>query len=147
MPVCAYFGIGVVPYSPLARGVLTGKYLPGSPPSKRSRAGRGDKRILETEYRKESLLIARQIDKRARGKGITAAQFAVNWVLNNSLITSLVAGPRTTQQWIGYIDALQYNFTKEDEDFFNSLVATGSTSTPGYNDPLYPILGRRPRTG
>lgn len=147
LPVCAYFGIGVVPYSPLARGVLTGKYLPGSPPPKFSRAGRGDKRILETEYRRESILIAHQIGKRAREKGITAAQFAVNWVLNNSLVTSLVAGPRTIQQWTGYMDALQYNFTKEDEDFFNNLVPIGGTSTPGYNDPLYPILGRRPKTG
>ena len=46
-------GLGVVPYSPLARGVLTGKYPPGQPPAAGTRAGAGDKRILETEFREE----------------------------------------------------------------------------------------------
>ena len=49
LPACAHHGIGVVPYSPLARGVLTGKYKPGATPPEGSRAGRKDKRILETE--------------------------------------------------------------------------------------------------
>lgn len=61
LPACQPYGLGVVPYSPLARGVLTGKYLPGQPPAEDSRAGSGDKRILETEFREESLVIAQQI--------------------------------------------------------------------------------------
>ena len=40
LPACDYYGLGVVPYSPLARGVLTGKYSPDSPPPEASRAGR-----------------------------------------------------------------------------------------------------------
>jgi len=48
------YGLGVVPYSPLARGVLSGKYAPDVTPDANSRAGRQDKRILETEWRVES---------------------------------------------------------------------------------------------
>src|SRR5919202_1937927 len=44
LPACAHFGLGVVPYSPLARGVLTGKYDPDAPPPAESRAGRQDTR-------------------------------------------------------------------------------------------------------
>ena len=51
LPACAHHGIGVVPYSPIARGVLSGKYAPGSKPAEGTRAGRGDKRIMETEFR------------------------------------------------------------------------------------------------
>ncbi|MGH8350766.1 MAG: aldo/keto reductase, partial [Pseudomonas sp.] len=57
------YGLGVVPYSPLARGVLSGKYAPDVKPDANSRAGRADKRILETEWRVESLRIAQQIQQ------------------------------------------------------------------------------------
>jgi aryl-alcohol dehydrogenase-like predicted oxidoreductase len=45
LPACEHHGIGVVPYSPVARGVLTGKYTPGAKPAEGTRAGRGDKRM------------------------------------------------------------------------------------------------------
>ena len=147
LPACAHFGVGVVSYSPLARGVLTGKYAPGAAPPKRSRAGRGDKRMLETEYRQESLTVARKIQARARKRAMTAAQFAVNWILNNALVTSVVAGPRTTRQWSGYLGALKHPFTAADEAFVDGLVQPGHASTPGYTDPRYPVTGRRPRVG
>jgi aryl-alcohol dehydrogenase (NADP+) len=147
LPACVHFGIGVVTYSPLARGVLTGKYAPGAAPPRGSRAGRGDKRMLETEFRHESLIIARKIKARARERGMTAAQFAVNWVLNNTLVTSVVAGPRTARQWSGYLGALKHPFTAGDEAFVDGLVRPGHASTPGFVDPRYPVTGRRPRVG
>ena len=55
LPACAYYGLGVVAYSPLARGVLTGKYRPDTPASADSRAGREDLRMMQTEWRPESL--------------------------------------------------------------------------------------------
>ena len=58
LPACGYFGLGAVPYSPLARGVLTGKYSLDVPPSAETRAGRRDRRMLELEWRQESLHIA-----------------------------------------------------------------------------------------
>src|SRR5581483_7593742 len=54
LPACAHYGIGVVPYSPLARGVLTGKYKPGTPPPPDSRGGLEDFRFMASEYRPES---------------------------------------------------------------------------------------------
>jgi len=45
------------------------------------------------------------------------------------------------------VRALNYRFTPEDEALVDSLVAAGHPSTPGYNDPQYPIEGRVPRTG
>src|SRR5262249_23735163 len=56
LPLCAAYGLGVVPYSPLARGVLSGKYLPGAPPPEGSRAARGDRRIQQTELREENFV-------------------------------------------------------------------------------------------
>jgi aryl-alcohol dehydrogenase (NADP+) len=145
LPACGYYGLGVVPYSPLARGILTGKYSPDAPPSEDSRAGRQDKRMMQTEWRPESLGLAQDIKRHAEARGITAGQFALGWVLNNRLVTSVIAGPRTQEQWDDYLAALGYRFTPEDEALIDGLVATGHPSTPGYNDPAYPIEGRLPR--
>jgi aryl-alcohol dehydrogenase (NADP+) len=146
LPACGFYGLGVVPYSPLARGVLTGKYRLDAPPPSDSRAGRQDKRIQQTEWRPESLALAQEIKAHAEARGITAGQFAVSWALNNRLITATIAGPRTEAQWDDYVGALAYRFTAEDEALIDRLVVTGHPSTPGYNDPAYPIEGRVPRT-
>src|SRR3982074_702954 len=68
-PACSYYGLGIVPYSPLARGVLTGKYRPDAPPDKDSRAGRNDTRMMQTEWRPESLQLAQDIRQHAEAKG------------------------------------------------------------------------------
>jgi aryl-alcohol dehydrogenase-like predicted oxidoreductase len=147
LPACAHFGLGVVAYSPLARGVLTGKYAPNVAPEAGSRAAAQDKRMMQTEWRHESLELAQQIRRHAEARGMTAGQFAVLWVLNNALITGTIAGPRTEEQWDDYIGALAHDFTAEDEALVDRLVAVGHPSTPGYNDPAYPIEGRVPRIG
>jgi len=146
LPACAHFGMGVVPYSPLARGVLTAKYDKASPPPADSRAGREDRRMMQTEWRRESLELAQEIKRHAEARGISASQFAVAWVLNNGLVTGTIAGPRTFEQWEHYLDALDYKFTAEDEALVDRLVAPGHPSTPGYNDPAYPLEGRAPRS-
>jgi aryl-alcohol dehydrogenase (NADP+) len=142
LPACACYGLGVVPYSPLARGVLTGKYAPGQAPAADSRAGHKDKRMMETEFREESLAMAQTFKAHAVKRGMSAGQFALNWVLNNRIVTSVLAGPRTFGQWTEYLGALEHRFSAEDEALVDSLVKSGHPSTPGYNDPRYPIAGR-----
>ena len=142
LPACAHLGLGVFPYSPLARGVLTGKYRPDAPPGEGSRAARQDKRIMETEWRPESLQIAQTLAAHAQERGITPGQFAFAWVLNNALVTGAIGGPRTMDQWTDYMGALNHRFTAEDEALVDRLVPPGHPSTPGYNDPAYPLEGR-----
>ena len=142
LPACAHYGIGVVPYSPLARGVLTGKYLPGQEPAKGTRAGSGDKRILETEFREESLVIAQKIKDRCDARGVVAGQFAAAWVLANPLISSVIVGPRTLAHLEDVYGAVELVLDAEDEAFINALVVPGHASSPGYNDPAYPFYGR-----
>jgi len=143
LPACQHYGIGVTPYSPIARGVLTGKYLPGQAPDAGTRAGRADKRMVETEFRAESLQIAQTLKQHAESQGVTVAQFATAWVLANRAVSSVIAGPRTLAQWQDYAPALDYRLTDEDEALVDSLVRPGHPSTPGYTDPAYPLYARR----
>jgi aryl-alcohol dehydrogenase (NADP+) len=145
LPACGHYGLGVVPYSPLARGVLTGKYAPNAKPEAGSRAARQDRRMMQTEWRHESLMIAQELKRHCDQKGITMTAFAVGWVMNNRLITGTIAGPRTIEQWTDYLSALDYRFTPEDEALLDRLVPAGHPSTPGFNDPQYPIEGRPAR--
>jgi len=142
LPACANYGLGVVPYSPIARGVLSGKYAPGQTPAADSRAGRGDKRMHQTEFREESLRIAQQLQQHVASRGITLAQFATAWVLAHRAVSSVIAGPRTLTQWQAYAPALEVKVTAEDEALVDSLVAPGHPSTPGYTDPGYPLQRR-----
>jgi aryl-alcohol dehydrogenase (NADP+) len=146
LPACAHYGLGVVPYSPLARGILSGKYDPDAPPPEGTRAGRQDARMMQTEWRPESLRIARTLKEHAEARGTTPGRFALAWLLNNRLVTSPIAGPRTVEHMRDYLGVFDYAFTAEDEALVDSLVVTGHPSTPGYNDPAYPIEGRVPAT-
>lgn len=145
LPACAHYEMAVASYSPVARGVLTGKYLPGDAPPEDSRAGSGDKRILESEFRPESIALVPRIKAHAEARGMTVAQFAFAWVIHNKLVTAAIAGPRTADQLAEYLAALEVSLNEEDEALIDELVPRGHPSTPGYSDPSYPIEGRIPR--
>jgi aryl-alcohol dehydrogenase-like predicted oxidoreductase len=142
IPACNHYGVGVVAYSPLARGVLTGKYDPNVKPGGNTRAGRGDPRIHQTEFRPESLDIAHALKAHAQSRGMSPTQFAIAWALNNKLISGVIGGPRTLEQWQDYIAALDVKLIPEDEILVDSLVPPGYASTHGFVDPQYPLKGR-----
>ena len=145
LPACAHYGVGVVAYSPLARGVLTGKYDPSLKPDPNSRAGRGDARMHQTEFRPESLEVANTLKAHAQKRGISPTQFAIAWALNNRLVSGVIGGPRTLAQWQDYVAALNVELLPEDEALVDQLVPPGYASTHGFVDPQYPLRGRIPR--
>ncbi|MGF1476171.1 MAG: aldo/keto reductase [Geminicoccaceae bacterium] len=146
LPACHHLGMAVVPYSPLARGILTGKYGSGDLPDPESRAGQNDMRMMQTEWRSESFDIGAKIKNAREARGLTSIGFALGWLLNNRIVTAPIAGPRTFEQWQSYLKALDEPFTAEDEALLNELVPAGHPSTPGYTDPRYPVEGRSART-
>jgi aryl-alcohol dehydrogenase-like predicted oxidoreductase len=142
LPLCREYELGVVSYSPLARGILSGKYEPGQPPPEGSRASRNDKRLQQAEWRAESLHVARQIAAHCQAKGVQATQFALAWCLANPTITSVILGPRTMDQLVDNLGCLNVTITPDDEAFIDSLVPPGEHTGKGFQDPLYPVTGR-----
>ncbi len=140
LPACAHFGIGVVPYSPLARGVLTGKYRDGAPEG--SRAARGDARMMETEFRPETVAAANRATDHAHATGRDPAALAVQWVLANKTVSSVLIGPKSVEQLQGYLDVMGASYDAEDERALSAICASGHTPAPGYSDPRYPLRGR-----
>ena len=141
-PVCKDQGIGVMVYSPLARGVLTGKYLPGKGAPKGSRGARGDARIQVTELREESYEVAKRLKPLADSHGKPLSQFAMNWVLGNGNVTSAIVGPRTMEQFEDSLGSLGWEIDQEALDEIDKLVPPGEHTGWGFNDPQYPVMGR-----
>jgi len=145
LPACAHYGVGVVSYSPLARGVLTGKYRPDAAPEPGTRAARHDRRLMQTEWRPESVALAQRFKEHAERRGLATSHLATAWVLHNRLVDGVIAGPRTLGQWQDYLGALGHTLNAEDEAFVDGLVPPGHASTHGWTDPIYPVTGRVPR--
>jgi len=141
-PACEKFGVGTMIYSPLARGVLAGKYLVGQEPPQGSRAARKDLRILITELRDESFEVAQAIKPLADAHGKTMTQFSLNWVLGNPIVSSAIVGPRTMEQYVDNVGCLGWEIDDEALAKIDELVPPGEHTGWGFNDPQYPVIGR-----
>lgn len=100
LPLCRQEGLGLLAWSPLAGGWLTGKYVRGQPPAPESRAGRGD-RWDDQAAQRESDLAWRVIETTrqvARKREKTPAQVALNYLLRRSEIVIPIFGARTLDQ-------------------------------------------------
>jgi aryl-alcohol dehydrogenase-like predicted oxidoreductase len=145
LPMCKAYGVGVVSYSPLARGILSGKYKAGEPFPAGSRAARNDKRMRQAELREASFLVAEEIRRHCENKKVAMSQFALAWCLANPIITSVIIGPRTMEQFDDNVGSLNVAIDAADETFINSLVPPGEHSGKGFQDAQYPIAGREVR--
>ena len=141
-PCCRHYDLGVMVYSPLARGVLSGKYRQDRDLPAESRAGRQDRRILETEMRPESFAVAEQLQSLARAHGRTLTQFALAWVLANPIVSAAIIGPRTIAQFKDNLGCLGWQIEASALDEIDGLVPPGEHTGKGYGDPSRPVLGR-----
>jgi 1-deoxyxylulose-5-phosphate synthase len=99
-PLCYANGIGQIVWSPLAQGVLTGKYQPGQPPPKESRAANEKMNaFLEDEFRSDRVLSAvQQLKPIAAELGLSMAQLALAWVLRDPSVSSAIIGASRPEQ-------------------------------------------------
>ncbi|NUP99797.1 MAG: aldo/keto reductase [Armatimonadetes bacterium] len=143
LPAARHFGLGVVSYSPIARGVLTAKYREGAPPPPDSRAARGNPRLQQTEYKPENFAVAQALAPLADELGCTLSQLAIAWVMANPNVAAPILGPRTPEQLEDNLAALAVSVTPEVSARIDDLVPPGTHPSRGYHDPLYPITGRQ----
>ncbi len=100
LPLCKEQGVGVIAWSPLAGGWLTGKYKRNQPPPTDSRAGRADRwdDLPEQRETEQCWHIIDTLVEIAEVRGKTPAQVALNWVLNKPAVTAPILGARTPEQ-------------------------------------------------
>jgi len=126
VPFCLEHGIGVIPYSPLAGGLLSGKYRRGQAPPPDSRASRSQ--AMAGRLTPAVLDVLEKLEARARALGKTLSQYALAWTLARPAVTAPIAGPRTMEQWADNLGALGWDFPKEETEFIDQL--TGEIHDP-----------------
>jgi aryl-alcohol dehydrogenase-like predicted oxidoreductase len=105
IPLCAELGINQIVWSPLAQGVLSGKYKPGTPPPPDSRAANPEMNVHFSDQgqdlRDEKLLAAvQQLRPLAEAMGVTMTQLALAWVLRNRNVAAAIVGCSRPEQLV-----------------------------------------------
>ena len=100
VPICQSNGIGQIVWSPIAQGALSGKYLPGKKPPAGSRATdkKGGASMISRWLRDEVLTTVQKLKPIAANEGLTLAQLAVAWVLQNPNVSSAIIGATKPEQ-------------------------------------------------
>ena len=107
--VCVEYGLGVVPWSPLGGGLLTGKYRRGQPMPDSVRAGEAGKRLTE-----HNDAIIGTLDTVAQRHGAKPAQVALAWLLQTQAMTAPIVGANSVAQLDDLLGTLTLNLTPED---------------------------------
>ncbi|WP_280254224.1 aldo/keto reductase [Nocardia abscessus] len=144
LPMARELGLGVVAWSPLAGGVLAGKYTDADLPSDARRPVVGTTRkdliVANDGLTERSLTIAEAVRQVARQLGRSPAQVALAWLLRRPGVTAPVLGARTRAQLEDNLDALDLTF----DDHHLERLSSASASTPGYpHNVLARPLARR----
>lgn len=131
IPTCEELGVSQIVWSPMAQGVLTGKYLPGQPVPAGSRAA--DEKVngfIQKWLTDEVLTKVVQLKPLADELGITMAQFALAWVLQNKNVSSAIVGATSPEQITSNIGAVGVEIPQEIMERVTEILQTVIVSDP-----------------
>ena len=148
LPTCQRYGMGVLSYSPLAGGWLSGRWRMGAGQQASSRMNRLPERFdIEQPLNQRKLEAVEHLALLAEEVGITLIQLAVAFVLNHPAITSAILGPRTMQHLESQLVAADVSLSQDILDRIDEIVPPGTTVNPvdnSYDNPdLRPAARRR----
>lgn len=118
MPLCQDQGLGVIPYSPLQGGFLTGKYRKGRPLPRSQRAESVRKYMTDRNF-----AILDKLEELGRERGKTIAQMALGWLLSNLVITAPIIGANTVEQLRESLGAVGLRLSAEEVEVLDRLSA------------------------
>jgi aryl-alcohol dehydrogenase-like predicted oxidoreductase len=125
LPLAQTYGFGVIPWSPLAGGMLSGKYKRGKKGPKGSRYESGKFRSGE-EVPEAAWDVIELAEAMSKEKGAKMDAFALAWTLANPAVTSPIIGPRTMEQLEGNLKALSVQITDEDKQRIDAVIKPGT---------------------
>ena len=148
LPACQRYGIGVIPWSPLAGGLLTGRYRKGQEPPEGSRLARGFGARFESERQRQvheqRLDAVEELLAVAANAGVSLTHLAHAFVLEHPAVTSAIIGPRTMEQLDDVLAGVEVRLDVATLDAIDEVVRPGDDLTAG--DPWqHPGLARANR--
>ena len=139
IPMARTHGIGIIPWSPLAGGLLTGKYTRENPSPEGARyANVADNARLAARKTDELYDVIEALQPVAKQKGCTLAQLTLAWCMHQPGVTSPIIGPRTMEQLEDNLGAVKVEITDEDRKAVDDLVPPGRMVAPFYEADFGP---------
>jgi L-glyceraldehyde 3-phosphate reductase len=116
-------GVGCIPFSPLAQGLLTNKYLGGVPAGSRAGSGRGNGALEEAQITHNTIVKVNELNKLAQQRSQSLAQMALAWVLKDKRITSVLLGVSRPEQVLDSLQCLRnIHFTEEELSIIEEIL-------------------------
>ena len=132
IPVAQQYGMAIIPWSPLAGGLLTGKYRRGEPLPEEGRFTLSTAPMHRRRMNDRVYDVIEGLEPIAQGKGCTLSQLVLAWTLQQPGVTSPIIGPRTMEQFQDNLGALDVQFSGEDLQIIDSLAPPGDYCSPFY---------------
>jgi aryl-alcohol dehydrogenase-like predicted oxidoreductase len=130
-PMCQAYDLGIMTWSPLAQGVLAGRYQNISDLPPQSRATQ--KKIYAERITEKGIEVARHMASHATQKGWSLPQLALGWILHQRPVTTAIIGPRTLEHLKELLTAVQLHLDQSDMAFCDSLVPPECHVTNHFN--------------
>ena len=125
-PLCKHYGLGVIPYSPLAGGFLTGKYRKDGPRPESVRAGG----VLDKYGNERGYAVIDALEEIGNAHGKTVAQTALAWQLSNPVITAPIIGANNPEQLKDLLGATGYRLSGDEMKRLNDLTKYPKNGRP-----------------
>lgn len=130
VPLAQQYGLALLPWSPLAGGILAGRYDEGIPEGSRgARSGS----MFRDRITEKGVEVARQVGEMARNRGLSTAQMALLWCMVQPGVTSPIIGPRTMDHMHSFIPVMDQALSTEELQKFDELVHPGNAVADFHN--------------
>lgn len=133
LPMAQSYGIATIPWSPLAGGLLTGKYSRDSQPPEDSRYANMDANPMYRRRMNDAIWdVIEGLEAIAKEKGVSLSQLSLAWVMQQPGVTSPIIGPRTMEQLEDNLKAVDVTITDDDQKAINRVIRPGTNVSPYY---------------
>jgi aryl-alcohol dehydrogenase-like predicted oxidoreductase len=139
LPTCERYGMGVIPWSPLAGGWLSGRFGTGKDNASRRAARLPARYDLELEENRRKLELVDELAKLAAESGLSLIELAIGFVLEHPAVSAAIIGPRTAEHLESQLAAADVRLEPAVLDRIDEIVAPGTTisaADAGYREPV-----------
>ena len=133
VPLCQKYDLAIIPWSPLAMGVLAGRYTQTDNYPEGSRAKRWDNDAVKARVTQRGLDVGKAVEKMAKELGLTASQLSLLWIKDQPGITAPIIGPRTLAHLEDGLVIIEKALDDADRPLFDELVHPGTAVSDFHN--------------
>lgn len=132
VPLCQRYGLAILPWSPLAGGILAGRYpVEGGIPDDSRGARAGD--FFRVRITQRARVVGQKVAEMAQERGMTPAQLSLLWVKDQPGVTAPIIGPRTLAHLESFLPVMEMKLTDADRPLFDELVHPGNAVADFHN--------------